>query len=160
MTTNRRHPLTLYEERSSWKIQYQPRHGVSDCHARTKRKRLIRCTCTSLRDVRKFIRVAPLGREIKRISLIIHLVEAGSREKKKKKRRDEVEDKEKSTIIGRPMERNTRGLAQIAVSSNKPTERELASTNWNQTSLPSSLFFFSSVFFSYWLSKRGLKEGA
>lgn len=71
-----------------------------------------------------------------------------------------MEDKGKSTIIGRPMERNTRGLAQIAVSSNKPTERELASTNWNQTSLPSSLFFSSSVFFSCWPSKRGLKEGA
>lgn len=88
------------------------------------------------------------------------LSRGGESRKKKKKRRDEVEDKEKSTIIGRPMERNTRGLAQIAVSSNKPTERELASTNWNQTSLPSSLFFSSSVFFSYWPLKRGLKEGA
>lgn len=66
-----------------------------------------------------------------------------------------MEDKEKSTIIGRPMERNTRGLAQIAVSSNKPTERELASTNWNQTSLPSSLFFSSSVFFFLLAIEKG-----
>lgn len=46
-----------------------------------------------LRDVWKFIRAVsyPLGREIKRISLIIHLVEVGSCACKKKKKRKKKE---------------------------------------------------------------------
>lgn len=76
----------------------------------------------------------PPGREIKRISLIIHLVEAGSRWGKKEQKGGEDRER-KITIIGRPVERNTRGRAQIAVSSNKPTECKFAPTGWNGTAL-------------------------
>lgn len=54
------------------------------------------------------------------------------------------------------MARNTR--AQIAVSSNKPTERELASTNWNQTFHSVSLLY--SFFFFLLATKEGPRRGA
>lgn len=92
---------------------------VPDCQGtrRIKRKEFVPCEVhlyEAGRDGSEVYPRPPPRIKIKRISLIIHLVGAGSRERRKEKRKERkgrgTGDKEKSTIIGRPTVRNTRGL--------------------------------------------------
>lgn len=68
--------MAATQKGNSLKYSVRP---VSDCHS-PQTKELIRCTCPNSRT--EVYPSRSFGREIKRISLIIHLAEARSREKR------------------------------------------------------------------------------